>query len=165
MRSRFLASLVVTVGALAVTASAGAQTTSAYQAAVTKYGEPESLYRTGQYASLVTVINTLPKTDSSWISMQPMFIRSLTTLGRYDEAERAGREAITTRGGENVLNTLGESVLQRGKRAAAESLFLRAMSSRADDSLTAKLNLAILTYNRGAQDSALHMFDHFIDAY
>jgi tetratricopeptide (TPR) repeat protein len=150
---------------VAVAGTGWAQTTAAYQAAVTKYGEPESLYRTGQYANVVTVLGALPRTDSTWMAMQPMLIRSLALVGRYDEAERTGREAMAIPGGESVLNTLGEVVLQRGKRAAAESLFTRAVSASAVDSLTARLNLAILMYERGGRDSALNAFDKFIDVY
>lgn len=145
---------------------AGAQQSSAkYQDAIARLGDPESLMRTGQYKSVVEVLSALPKSDSGWLAMQPMYVRALTTIGRYDEAERVGREAAAASGGKIVLTTLGESLLERGRRAAAESMFVRAVSVQASDSLTAKLNLAKLMYERGERAKALDEFDKFIDIY
>jgi tetratricopeptide (TPR) repeat protein len=145
---------------------AGAQqTTAKYQEVVARLGDPESLFRTGQYKSVAEVLSALPKTDSTWLAAQPMYVRVLTMTGRYDEAERVGREAIAGSGGKLVLNTLGESLLERGKRAAAESMFVRAVATHASDSLNARLNLAVLMYERGDRDNALNAFDKFIDVY
>lgn len=150
---------------LVAASSAGAQSAAAYQAAISRYGEPSTLSSTGQYANAILVMQALPKSDSAWIAMQPMLVRALATVGRYDDAERVGREAVAAPGGRIVLNALGETVLMRGKRAAAESLFNRAVEQRAPDSLTAKLNLAILLYDRGDRTRALEAFDKFIDVY
>ena len=86
-------------------------------------------------------------------------------IGRYDDADRVGRQAAAAPGGVVVLNTLGESILARGKRAAAESMFVRAVATGAPDSLTAKFNLAQLMYVRGDRNGALNAFDTFIDIY
>ena len=142
-----------------------AQTPAAYQAAIAKYGDVATLYSTGQYANAILVMQAMPKSDEAWITMQPTLVRALAMVGKYDEAERVGREAAAAAGGKVVLNTLGETVLLRGKRAAAESLFNRAVEQKASDSLTAKLNLAILMYERGDRDRALDAFDKFIDVY
>jgi tetratricopeptide (TPR) repeat protein len=157
--------LVILCSALTPCASAGAQSSAAYQEAVAKYGDAATLFSTGQYANAILVMQSLPKTDSAWVEMQPMLVRALATIGRYDEAERVGREAAAAPGGKVVLNTLGETVLLRGKREAAESLFTRAVETRAADSLTAKLNLAILMFDRGDRGRALDAFDRFIDVY
>jgi tetratricopeptide (TPR) repeat protein len=157
-KCRFLA-------ALAMTTVAGAQTPEAYQAAVAKYGDAATLYTTGQYANAILVLQAMPKSDSAWLSAQPMLVRALAWVGRYDDAERIGREAAAAPGGKLVLNTLGETVLLRGKRAAAESLFTRAVEQKAADSLTARLNLAIVMFDRGERDKALNAFDKFIDVY
>ena len=53
----------------------------------------------------------------------------------------------------------------RGKRAPAESAFVRAGAEHAPDSLTAALNLAVLHFDRGERDRAMKEFDHFIDVY
>ena len=149
-----------------IASAAGAQQTAArYQEVVARLGDPESLFRTGQYKSAAEVLAALPRSDSGWLAVQPMYVRALTMIGRYDDAERVGREAIAMRGGALVLNTLGESMLERGKRAAAESMFVRAVEAHAADSLTARLNLAVLMYERGERDKALNAFDTFIDVY
>ena len=150
---------------LAVSSVLQGQSVAAYQAAVAKYGDANTLYTTGQYANAILVIQAMPRGDSAWMAAQPMLVRSLALIGRYDEAERAGREAAAAPGGKAILNTLGETVLLRGKRAAAESLFTRAVEQKATDSLTAKLNLAILMFDRGARATALDAFDKFIDVY
>jgi tetratricopeptide (TPR) repeat protein len=150
---------------LASAATVHAQTPAAYQAAVAKYGDANTLYTTGQYQNAILVLQAMPKGDTAWLAAQPMLVRALATVGRYDEAERVGREAAAAPGGKVVLTTLGETVLLRGKRAAAESLFTRAIEQKAADSLTAKLNLAILAYDRGDRVRALDAFDKFIDVY
>lgn len=155
--------MVAVVAAFAGTASA--QTITAYQAAVAKYGDAATLYSTGQYQSAILVLQSMPKGDTAWMTAQPMHIRALATIGRYDEAERVGRDAAAMPGGKLVLNTLGEIALLRGKRAAAESLFTRAIEQKAADSLSAKLNLAVLMFDRGDRARALEAFDKFIDVY
>src|SRR5437868_9876064 len=107
-------------GLLLIACALRAQTTSAYQAAVAKYGDASTLFTTGQYANAILVLQAMPKGDSTWLAAQPMLVRSLALVGRYDDAERVGREAAAAPGGKSVLNTLGETVLIRGKRAAAE---------------------------------------------
>src|SRR5581483_3202398 len=67
--------------------------------------------------------------------------------------------------GVELSNTLGEALIARGKRAAAESAFVRATSGHASDSLTAALHIAELHYNSGNRDRAMKEFDHFIDVY
>ena len=155
----------VTMALASLSAAGRAQTTAKYQELVTRLGDPESLFRTGQYKNAVEVLTALPRSDSAWIASQPLLVRSLTMIGRYDDAERVGRAAAAASGGQIVLTTLGESMLQRGKSASAESLFARAVAAQAADSLTAKLDLALLMYNRGSRDSALNAFDKFIDIY
>jgi tetratricopeptide (TPR) repeat protein len=62
-------------------------------------------------------------------------------------------------------NALGEALIGRGKIAAAESAFVRAIAEHAPDSLMASVNLARLHYNRGERDRAMKEFDRFIDSY
>src|SRR4051812_1583055 len=155
------------IGVLLLLTAGGlrAQAAPADQAAVAKDGDANTLYTTGQYANAILVLQAMPKNDTAWLAAQPLLVRSLAYIGRYDEAERVGREAATAPGGKLILNTLGETVLLRGKRAAAESLFNRAIEQKASDSLTAKLNLAVLAFDRGERQKALEAFDKFIDVY
>src|SRR5688572_23786469 len=96
------------VGALllAMAGAAGGQSAAAYQAAVAKYGDANTLFTTGQYANAILVIQAMPKGDSAWMAAQPLLVRSLALIGRYDEAERVGREAAAAPGGKAILNTL-----------------------------------------------------------
>ena len=123
LRGWWMGGLVMLCSALTPCASAVAQSSAAYQEAVAKYGDAATLFSTGQYANAILVLQAMPKGDSTWLAGQPMLVRSLAMIGRYDEAERVGREAAAVPGGKAILNTLGETLLLRGKRAAAESSF------------------------------------------
>jgi len=121
--------------------------------------------RAGKYQAAITILLKIPVTDSQWIAAQRELTRAYATIGKYDEAENTARRATAAKGGAQLWNTLGEVALIRGKRAAAESAFVRAGAEHANDSLTAALNLAVLHFNRGERDRATKEFDRFIDAY
>jgi tetratricopeptide (TPR) repeat protein len=90
----------------------------------------------------------------------------LSEVGRYEDAERAGaRFATTPANALQISNALGEVHLARGKVAEAEAAFARAVTQQATDSIRALVNLAIVTFERGNRDSAMKVFDHFIDVY
>jgi tetratricopeptide (TPR) repeat protein len=126
---------------------------------------PEVLVREGRYGEAIEVLGKVPRSDSGWVAAQRELARALLFVGRYDEAERVARQAAAVPGGRALWNTLGEVLLTRGRLAAAESAFVRAGAERAPDSLTARLNLAVLHYGRGERARALGEFDHFIDVY
>jgi tetratricopeptide (TPR) repeat protein len=122
-------------------------------------------FRTGKYQEAITLLSKVPPTDSEWVAAQRDLARTYATIGKYDEAENAARRAISAKGGKDLWNTLGEILLLRGKRAAAESAFVRASAEHASDSLSAAVNLAVLHYDRGERERAMKEFDHFIDVY
>ena len=121
------------------------------------------LLRSGKYQEAIALLGKVPASDSDWMNAQKDLARAYATIGKYDEAENVGRRATAARNGVAMWNTFGEVLLLRGKRAAAESAFVRAASG--PDSLTAALNLAIIHYDRGERDRAMKEFDHFIDVY
>jgi cellulose synthase operon protein C len=87
-------------------------------------------------------------------------------VGRYDVAEATARKFATPDArGRELANALGEVLVLRGKLPEAEAAFQRAMSEKASDSLTARVNLAVLRFDRGDRDGAMKEFDHFIDVY
>ena len=92
-------------------------------------------------------------------------VRALERIGKYEEAEAAGRKGGATAGGSAMANTLGVVLLDRGKIIAAESAFVRGATGHAPDSLTALVNLAQLHFNRGERERAMKEFDRFIDIY
>lgn len=92
-------------------------------------------------------------------------IRAVADSGRYDEAEQSARRAVSGAGGREVFTTLGLVLLERGKLAAAESVFNKAVDTKATDALTAAVLLARLHFDRGERDRAMKEFDLFIDIY
>ena len=96
---------------------------------------------------------------------RPADIRALADAGKYDEAEQAARRLASGARGEVFLVPLGDVLLSRGRLAAAESAFVRAVAQRAPDSLTAAVQLAVLHHERGDRERAAREFDRFIDVY
>ena len=121
------------------------------------------LFRAGKYQQAIAALNKVPASDSDWAASQRDLVRAYAAVGKYDEAEAAGRRAVLSPKGGIVWNPLGEVLITRGKRAAAESAFVRARPT--PDSLIASLNLAVLHYDRGDRDQAMKEFDRFIDVY
>jgi len=123
------------------------------------------LLHTGKYQEAIATLSKVRAADSDWVAAQRDLVRAYLTIGRYDDAESTARRNVAVTGGKQLWNTLGEVLLVRGKRAAAESAFVRAGAEHASDSLTAAVNLAVLHYDRGERDRAMKEFDHFIDVY
>jgi cellulose synthase operon protein C len=121
------------------------------------------LYRSGKYQEAITALGKVPANDSDWAAAQRDLVRAYATIGKYDEAEAAARRASASPKGNALWIPLGEVLIARGKRAAAESAFVRAQST--PDSLLASLDLAVLHYDRGEHDRAMKEFDRFIDVY
>ena len=129
----------------------------------TAQDDGHELFRSGNYQAAIAALNKVPATDSDWAAAQRDLVRAYATIGKYDEAETAARRAAASPKGAALWNPLGEVLVMRGKRAAAESAFVRAQST--PDSLIASLNLAVLHYDRGERDRAMKEFDRFIDVY
>ena len=123
------------------------------------------MFRAGKYQDAAAAFAKVPASDSEWVTAQRLLVRSLTAVGKYDEAESAARRATTSAKGGRLWNSLGEVLRARGKNAEAEQAFVRAGTSHASDSLTAALNLAMLHYERGDREQAMKEFDRFIDVY
>ncbi|MFI5310883.1 MAG: tetratricopeptide repeat protein [Gemmatimonadales bacterium] len=123
------------------------------------------LVRSGKYAEGIVALQKIPRSDTSWVQAQRELAQALSATGKYDNAETVARQATAAPGGGELWNTLGEVLRERGKRVAAESAFVRATTARASDSLSARLNLAILHHDAGERDRATKEFDRFIDVY
>lgn len=152
---RSFALLRMTVGAMLLASPLAAQSVQ----------DGRDSLRLGRYKEAIAILSKVSATDSAWIDAQRSLVRAYATTGKYDDAENAARRATGAKGGRDVYTTLGEVLLLRGKRAAAESAFVRATSDHARDSLVAKLDLAVLRYDRGEHDRAMKDFDSFIDVY
>ncbi|MFN2564038.1 MAG: tetratricopeptide repeat protein [Gemmatimonadaceae bacterium] len=127
----------------------------------------ETAFRSGRYEAAIAAFSRAATSDSASARAHRGLIRALSEVGRYEEAEAAARRATSTAGpiARETWTALGEVLRERGKLAAAESAFTRAVVERASDSLTAEVNLAVLAYERGRRDEAMRRFDRFIDIY
>lgn len=91
-------------------------------------------------------------------------VAALSRVGRYLQAQQvAARHAEAL--APELWNSLGEAALAQGQLAEAERWFTRAVEEGASDSLTAKLNRAVLFDRRGAVRRATGEFGQFIDVY
>ncbi|HKO16375.1 MAG TPA: tetratricopeptide repeat protein [Gemmatimonadaceae bacterium] len=140
---------------LLVPACAGAQ----------RLDDARALQRSGKYQEAITAYAEVPAASAGWAAAQRGLVRTLATVGRYDEAEATARRATASAAGRELWNVLGEVLQARGKTDEAEQAFTRALAEHASDSLTASLHLAELHYERGDRDRAFTEFDRFIDVY
>jgi Flp pilus assembly protein TadD len=141
-----------------VFAAASAGVAAPAQAQIGVYrgpNDPLTMLRTGRYDEAIKAYSAVARSDSAWVEAQKYLALTYLTVGKLDEAERTARAGVGAPGGQHVANTLGEILVGRGKRAEAEPFFQRAVAQGASDSLTARLNLAILRYDRGDRDQAL----------
>lgn len=127
--------------------------------------DARELVRSGKYTEGIAALSRIPRSSDAWIPAQRALAQALALVGRYDQAEATARAAAGAPGGKELWNALGEVLRERGRRAAAESAFVRADTERASDSLTARLNLAILHYDAGDRPLATREFDRFIDVF
>ena len=126
----------------------------------------EAALRTGKYDDAVRAFTALAERDTASVRARRGLVATLAEVGRYADAEAAARRFATPDArGRELANTLGEVLVTRGKLSDAEQAFRRAMTEKASDSLTARVNLAVLQFERGERDAAMREFDRFIDIY
>ncbi|NIP59111.1 MAG: tetratricopeptide repeat protein [Gemmatimonadetes bacterium] len=92
-------------------------------------------------------------------------VRVLARLGRYSEAEETARRGARATAGPELWTPLGQALRSRGRLDEAEDAFRRALNEGAADSLQARLELALLRFERGRREEALRTFDGFVDVY
>jgi tetratricopeptide (TPR) repeat protein len=98
-------------------------------------------------------------------------VRGLLTAflrtGQYGRAIDTGRAHLesTRSTAAEANNMVGEALYATGDLDAARRYFEAAIEAGAADALTARLNLAIADFERGARDDAMAAFDDFIDVY
>jgi len=137
-------------------------------AAYTQEGlaEARASFLEGRYNDAIGQFTRLARQDPGSAEVTRGWIRALMEVGRYDSAEEEARRFIERNPESPELwNTLGEVLVLRGNRAGARTAFTTAMVRGASDSLTARLNLAVLRYESGELTEAMQSFDTFIDVY
>ncbi len=119
-------------------------------------------YRTGKYDDAIAAAERTLRSDSANAAAGEILLRSLTDVGKYAEAVTKG-EALAGKQSASIGNALGDAFRARGSLGDAQRAYERSLLGR--DSLTAKLNLARLAFDRGDRDVASRTFDQFIDIY
>jgi tetratricopeptide (TPR) repeat protein len=126
----------------------------------------EAALRSGEYERAIAAFTSLSASDTASVRARRGLVRALSEIGRYADAEAAARRFATPDArGRELANSLGEVLVARGNLAEAEMAFRRAISERASDSLMARVNLAVLRFERGERAEAMREFDRFIDYY
>jgi tetratricopeptide (TPR) repeat protein len=131
----------------------------------TRLRQAAELERTGKYDEAIAIYEDLATKDGASAASRRGLLRTLAEVGKYAEAEEVGKRFVAGPGGVELQNALGEVLELRGKLPEAEAAFRAAMAGRASDSLTARLNLDVLRFDRGMHAEALADLDGFIDVY
>lgn len=130
------------------------------------FKEAHAALRRGDYDEAISRFSRLVGRNPGSADAARGLVQALSEVGRYDQAVAAARAfgALNPGSGE-LKNALGEVLVLRGRLAEAENAFNAAVARSASDSITAELNLALLLERRGNRDSAMRLFDSFVDAY
>src|SRR5512132_1864085 len=108
------------------------------------------LERSGKYDEATDIYKALAAKDGpTAIASRRGLLRTLSEVGKYADAEAAGKGFVAGTSGAELQNALGEVLRLRGKTGEAEAAFRAARAGHASDSLTARLNLDVLRYDRG----------------
>ena len=100
------------------------------------------------------LLTKVPASDSDWVAAQRELVARLRDHRQVRRGGGGGAPRGAVRQGRQraLESRSAKCCITRGKRAAAESAFVRAGAEHAPDSLTAALNLAVLHFDRGDRD-------------
>ncbi|MDQ3698063.1 MAG: tetratricopeptide repeat protein [Gemmatimonadota bacterium] len=122
--------------------------------------------RSGKYEQAIALYRALASAPDAIPADRRGYVRALAEVGQYQTAEEVGRRYVSSgTTSPELWNTLGEVLALRGKSGEAAHAFGKALAGGASDSLTARLNLAVIRWERGERDEARRDFDRFIDIY
>ena len=126
--------------------------------------QAERARRSGQYDDAIALAGRALVIDSANPVAARLLVRTLLDVGRYDDAIIRGEQARSRLVQPTLLDLpLGDAYRARGQMDAARVAFQRALAGA--DSLTARLNLSVLSLERGERADAMRVFDSFIDIY
>ncbi len=108
--------------------------------------EAEQMVRVGEYDDAIRTYMRIARREESPAAGRGL-VRTLIEVGRHDDAIREGRRFNESQTPQ-LSNVLGEALYRRGNIVDAEAAY-RAAIAGASDSLVARINLAILRYERG----------------
>ncbi|MEE8521879.1 MAG: tetratricopeptide repeat protein [Gemmatimonadota bacterium] len=167
MRPRILPRSLLIAVAMALGATVGpawAQGSQGSQGPQARRSAAEEALRTGDYEKAVDeYARHVRRAPNSAVAVRGL-VAALKAIGEYRQAEKAAlRFNADVPSSPELLNPLGEILHLQGKRDEAAAAFARAIALDASDSLTARVNLAELNYERGRRAEAMAEFDRFID--
>jgi tetratricopeptide (TPR) repeat protein len=145
--------------------------TVAPPAACAQEADPAALSRraatarmSGRYDEAITLARQALARDSAHAAAARVLVRTLGDVGRHADATEAGEAYRRASAGSFAVDlALGDALKARGLTGAARAAYERAQGG--PDSLTARLQLAVLQLEAGAIDEAMRGFDRFIDVY
>lgn len=121
----------------------------------------------GRYEEAIQAWEVLDRQGNATAADMRGLLAAYMRVGQYERAIEVGREYVkaspATAG--DILNRLGEALYATGDVEGARSRFQGAMAAGSTDALTARLNLAIADFERGARWQAMESFGSFIDIY
>jgi len=118
----------------------------------------------GDYDDAIRLAQQALTRDSANGAATRVLMRTYADIGRHSEAVEAGeRYRRASNGGTAIDVLLGDAWQARGEASKARSAYERALTGA--DSLSARLQLAILASERGARDEAMRSFDALLGAY
>ena len=127
--------------------------------------EAHAALREGRYAEAIegfekeSTANPTPRLYRGWVE-------ALRLTGAYDEALSVIQRFESREPASVALsNVRGEILYETGRIAEAREAFEKAVAGKAEDVLTAELNLAVILHEQGSLDEAIARFDRFIDVY
>lgn len=121
----------------------------------------------GRYEEAIQTWEALYRRDIATGEDMRGLLAAYMRLGRYDRAMEVGEEYVVAAPADapEIFNKLGEALYATGDVAGARRRFEAAVAAGATDRLTARLNLAIVDFERGARRQAMERFESFIDVY
>ena len=125
-------------------------------------GEARAAHRVGEYKDAINIYLDVLDEDATIAQARIGLIQALLATGEYEEAVQVGQRAPNSAA---VANSTGEALLRLGRLDEAEAAFSEAAQTGDTWSLTARVNLAELMFDRGRIDEAMQRFDEFIDLY
>lgn len=131
-----------------------------------EFGSARDALRTGRYDEAISLFRAQVRGSPSSAQAARGLVQALIEVGQYGEAEQVALEYNEANpASPELCNALGEALLRQGKLEEAADAFDRAVADGATDALRARLNRAVLLYDRGAAADAFSEFDRFIDLY
>ena len=109
-------------------------------------------HRAGKYSEAISIYRRALSADANSLAARKGLARALSDTGEYADAEQTLRAAPAAQEAA-VAVALADVLALQGKLADAEAAYRRGL--RSQDSLSARVNLAVMQYRKGEHAAAL----------